>query len=523
MLIDANLLPAGVNLRADVVVVGAGPAGLTVAQDLSAAGLHVLVAEAGDRHHSRRSDDALRGECVGRAFPLVTSRQRGFGGTSGHWTSETGLRVRPLDADDLAPSAARPGHSWPFGRDDLDAYYPRALEGIGIDSADAPQRWKFEGREVPRSDGGPHLAGFQFARHDVFTDRFADVTASRRIRLVLNATISSLPVVDDGATVACAVATAGGVRFVATTFVLAAGAIENARILLDSPGRTGAGLGNESDNVGRYFMDHLSFDCAILDHDRATRLDLSAFRELDDEAGRKQQAMLWLGEPLMRSEGLLNAAFWITESPVGYHSPGVSAARSLRQAGRSGHRGDVLRHALRTAAGARDVAELAARSATRRGGRQVGLRILAEQAPRRDSRVMLSDERDRTGMRRVKLDWRISEVDLDSIRGHTALMCAMLTDGGQLRVRQVFDPADDGPPVMTNYHHLGSTRMHASPREGVVDANLKVHTVSNLYVAGGSVMPTGGYVNPTLTILALAHRLADRLLADRAPTGASTP
>src|SRR3954452_25394829 len=118
MLIDATTLPDGATLRGDVVVVGAGPAGITVAKRLATSGRHVVVLEAAARHHAKTDDDGLRGMCSGNPFPLVASRHRGFGGTSTHWTAATGLRVRPLDLVDFDGRAGRP-ESWPFGRREL--------------------------------------------------------------------------------------------------------------------------------------------------------------------------------------------------------------------------------------------------------------------------------------------------------------------------------------------------------------------------------------------------------------------
>ena len=101
MLIDGRLMPSGGTLRAAVAVIGAGPAGITVTRKLAAAGIDVLLLEAGDRQHGRADDDPLQGVGSGVPFPLVTSRRRGFGGTSSHWTPATGLRVRPLDEIDF--------------------------------------------------------------------------------------------------------------------------------------------------------------------------------------------------------------------------------------------------------------------------------------------------------------------------------------------------------------------------------------------------------------------------------------
>ncbi len=147
--------------------------------------------------------------------------------------------------------------------------------------------------------------------------------------------------------------------------------------------------------------------------------------------------------------------------------------------------------------------------------------IRAEQAPNPLSRIILSNERDALGMHRIALDWRMSDIDKYSIK---RLMCALENELHRLSLGTV-EPAawldDDSKcwetdPLVSNhaiggYHHMGTTRMATTPSKGVVDEDCRVHGVENLYIAGSSVFPTGGWANPTLTILALAIRLADRI------------
>lgn len=530
MLIDGQLLPYGTMLRSTVVVVGAGPAGLTVAQELAAAGIDVMVVEGGGRHHTKADDDALRGEGVGEPFPMVMSRRRGFGGTSGHWTPETGLRVRPLDEMDFEARPVRPDASWPFGRSTLDPYYARAHAQVDVRSDYGAARWYSDAHPTPLTwPGGPELAMFQFADHDTYVRRFDEIAASPGIDLVLNSTISTMDLAADGDTVTSAgVVCRDGNEFKVEgqVFVLAAGGIDNARILLSSPGRTGNGIGNENDNVGRYFMDHLSVDCGVLDAIGTTPLDVTTFVESNDDTGQKYQPMLWLGDERIRQENLLNAAFWVYESDPAYLSRGVSAARSFRASLRSRPVRNAGTHLLDMVRGSPDIAAYGLRTALRRPNaeRSVSLRIMAEQLPDRDSRVLLSDNRDALGRRRVCLDWRVSSTDLDMMRRHRELLVEMLRSRGVAQVRDEFDPGSaHGAPVMTNFHHMGSTRMHVDPAQGVVDAELRVHTTRNLYVAGSSVFPAGGYLNPTLTIIALSCRLADTVRSALDPVRVQPP
>jgi choline dehydrogenase-like flavoprotein len=174
------------------------------------------------------------------------------------------------------------------------------------------------------------------------------------------------------------------------------------------------------------------------------------------------------------------------------------------------------RLALRTALHAGDIFQAGRRKLARRSvvdTDRVEMVGYFEQAPNRDSRIVLSDDRDALGLRKVRMDWRLSAIDQASIRGAADLISADVAT----RFECEFEPADwlrDAsavPRVHGTAHHIGTTRMAESPAAGVVDTQCKVHGVDNLYVAGSSVFPTGGWAFPTLTIVALALRVADEL------------
>jgi choline dehydrogenase-like flavoprotein len=517
MLIDGRAVPVHSTLRADVVVIGAGPAGITVAEELAGAGRHVVLVEAAGRHHGRADDDALDGDGSGEPFPLQRSRHRGFGGTSTHWTPATGLRVRPLDTVDFPARPCRPEDAWPFGMEQLAPDYERAYRSIGLDPANDPHRWFGGDSPTPLAwPGGPQLAMYQFAPHDCFTERFDRVHRTALIDLMLGATVCQLePGSDDDSVHRAVIVTAGGRRFflAAGVFVLACGGIDNARVLLNSPGRHGCPIGNEHDNVGRYFMDHLSVDTGVIVPTGSIDVASAIFRE-QRTAGDRYQAMLWLGDDIIEREGIANAAFWVEDVDPLYRSRGVGAARALRAAINGRPRRHVAAHATRAIRGAPSILAHAVRRVARNGPRDTAMRILTEQLPNRDSQIRLSPRRDALGMPRVDVDWRISGSDLDVIVAHQDLLGRLLADRGVATLTERFDPRSHPSPIMSNYHHLGTTRMHGDPRWGVVDSDGRVHSTSNVYIAGGSVFPTGGYLNPTLTILALAFRTA-RAIAER--------
>jgi choline dehydrogenase-like flavoprotein len=139
------------------------------------------------------------------------------------------------------------------------------------------------------------------------------------------------------------------------------------------------------------------------------------------------------------------------------------------------------------------------------------LENMSEQVPNPDSRITLSSDKDRLGLNRVRLDWRLSPIDIESAIRTQEILDQEFRHAGLGRLFSRLK--DETPPMRISggWHHMGTTRMHVDPKKGVVDENSRIHGMSNLYVAGPSVFPTGGYANPSLTIVALAVRLADHI------------
>jgi choline dehydrogenase-like flavoprotein len=146
------------------------------------------------------------------------------------------------------------------------------------------------------------------------------------------------------------------------------------------------------------------------------------------------------------------------------------------------------------------------------------LRIASEQALNPESHVRLIDAVDRFGWRRVALDWRLSDVDLRTVRT-AALETGKIfakRDLGRIKllpwvVDETAAPPKIGEDEVIGCHHMCTTRMSADPRHGVVDADCRLHAVENLYLGGSSVFATAGHSNPTYTIVQLALRLGEHL------------
>jgi choline dehydrogenase-like flavoprotein len=139
------------------------------------------------------------------------------------------------------------------------------------------------------------------------------------------------------------------------------------------------------------------------------------------------------------------------------------------------------------------------------------LNHMTEQVPNPDSRIRLSGEKDRLGRNRIQLDWRLSGIDVRSIIRSQEIIDEQLRKAGLGQLQITMQDESNTQGVQGGWHHMGTTRMHADPKQGVVDTDCRVHGISNLYIAGPSVFPTCGYANPVLTIVALSIRLADKI------------
>ncbi|MFC6671847.1 GMC oxidoreductase [Marinobacterium aestuariivivens] len=278
-------------------------------------------------------------------------------------------------------------------------------------------------------------------------------------------------------------------------FVLACGGIENARILLLSNRVARAGLGNQYDRVGRFFMDHPMVQRSARVFTREPVRIKALFEPIEKE---DQRALAGLcPTPLsQRTRRILNCSATFTRAP----DPRAGTDRDAWPA-------DLEKERITLMADLDD--------GRLQQGAFFNLTTRSEQAPNPDSRITLSHERDALGLNKVLLDWRLTELDFQTIRISLELIGEELgrLGLGHVQLADWLTTNQVNWPDSLNWgsHHMGTTRMADNPKEGVVDRNCRLHSVTNLYIAGSSVFTTSGYMNPTLTIVALALRLADHL------------
>jgi choline dehydrogenase-like flavoprotein len=420
-----------------------------------------------------------------------------------------------LDPWDFESRDWVPDSGWPITADALEPFYRRAESWLGIpERASDEQAWRRFGLVPPAFDPArlTHKSAVYSPHPDVGAFYRTAFEEAANVRVLLHATAARIDGRHGGRVAEeLELRSLGGRvgRVRAGTFVLCGGGIENARLLLLS------GLGDEHDVVGRYLQDHPTVWADV----RSDRPEaLQAFYGRLGRGKVRYVPRVRLSWEAQRRHQVLNAV----ATPIYDYreTPGMAAARELssalqerRRPARLG-RGEVygaLRQLDRVAvAGYRRFARGRPSPKPVRGTR---LQILCEQGPNRDSRVVLSPDHDVLGLPKAKVDWRLSELERRTARVVTDILDDELSRLGLGKVAALEWLDGDGwaGGFEDAYHPSGTTRMSADPAKGVVDSNCRVHGVPGLYLSGSSVFPTGGYANPTLTILALALRLADHL------------
>jgi len=501
MLVDRSALSAGQTLDADLVVIGAGAAGITIARQLANTATRVLLVEGGGYEPSERSQ-ALYAMAMDDRYAkndreknyATRERLRFFGGTTNHWAGW----CRPLEPEDFGARAWVPDSGWPLTFDELRPWYEQAQPILGLarfaDQVGAPP---------------DHQVGlgadfttrrFHFSHPPTrFGPRYkAELEAAPNVQVLLEANVLRLHASADKARVERAsVQLEDGPRIdvAGRAFVLATGGLENPRVLLLSEEES-PGAFNRHDLVGRYFMEHphdsragqLAF---ALDADEQALRRIYVPRPKDADGMRRKH--LWFLTPeTQQREQLLQASLEVRKSKRVTDGKLAQAVDSLLTTQRS------LGDAPSTARG-------------------VLLWTRCENAPRRDSRVYLGDETDRLGLRKGRIAWRLGELEARTVRWTLERFAARMGATSKGRVRIDVDRDEPFRKTWGGAHHMGTTRMADDPTRGVVDRDCKVHGLDNLWVGGSSVYPTSGVSNPTFTLTALALRLADHLKGVLAP------
>jgi choline dehydrogenase-like flavoprotein len=507
---DARELENNSIIEGDICIVGAGAAGISIALQWANSPYKVILLEGGGFEYDDRIQELYNGKITGHPYyPMKASRLHYFGGSTGHW----GGMCSTFDDIDFTKRDWVENSGWPIGRQSIADFYPKAHDILDL----GPYEWSIDYWQkanpafvpLPLDKNVIWNKMWYFSPPTRFGQKYKDaVLNTKNIQLFTYANVVDITATDNIAaikqvTVKNYADKQHTVR--AKYFVIACCAIQNARLLLSCNKQVSWGLGNDNDIVGRYFMEHIEISSGELWLKHTDPLLLYKYKT---EAGAKVRAELAISPQKQKELKVLNAS--VSLMPLAISDKAIPSVKLWSN--------DDPRKSLDSFKkySAFDKRNFLERMLYKSIFQSYGLFTRAEQLPNPSSRVILSDEKDELGMPRANLNWALSPIDKKTVFTINNLIGQQVGAAGIGRVKLkdwLADKKDSALPDFTSggWHHIGTTRMSDNPKEGVVDANCKVHGIDNLYIAGSSCFPTGGTVNPTLTVVAISLRLADHL------------
>jgi choline dehydrogenase-like flavoprotein len=546
MMFDTSELPNGQLLRAQVCIIGAGAAGITLALELIDSGLDVLLLESGGRSVEESTQALYAGSVEEERLhsPPDRYRQRRFGGTTTIW----GGRCMPFDRIDFEARDYVPHSGWPIDYDTLAPFYPRANQLCEAG------RFAYRTGEAFSRPLRPMLEGFQSEHFTTDTlERFSCPTdfgaryghkleAARNVRVMLHANVTKLQLNSAGNRVeALTVRNLEGKQFnvQADQFVIATGGLEVPRLLLANREVQRNGIGNDHDVVGRFYMCHLAGTVGAIKVERPLSSVYHGYDVADE--GTYCRRRFALTAPIQRRDRIGNFVARLHHPRITdpAHRNGILSLLFLSKffipyeyrirlhGSEPTTFGVAARHVANVLTGPFDAAGFAwhmlrdRRLADRKfpsiiiksKANLYSLDFHAEQEPNPQSRITVGAEVDALGMPKAHVDWRYTPGDVATVTRAIELLATDFRASGLGR----FDyKPEELEAEMTRYgayggHHLGTARMGTDPKSSVVDPEGRVHSVDNLFISSAATFPTSSQANPTLTVVALALRLAQHL------------
>lgn len=516
--IDTAKRDTQADVQTDVVIVGAGAAGITLARSLARARFNVVLLESGGLELEAATQSLFQGEVRGiKYYDLAACRLRYFGGTTNHWAGF----CRPYTHDAFAGRPDLGVPAWPINENDLNPYIAKAAADLGLDMKgfelqEQARRLGVNPDDLPDAHTRELVSQVYQLTHHVRQGKYWKdaLLAQKNLQIYLHANVTRINLAADGKRVESLSVRAVGqpaFKLRARIYVLATHGIESARLLLDSNDVHKQGIGNQFDHVGRYFMEHPKMTSGRL---VPSKRFLSMYN-----GGNAHQVMrninIGLSKEVMLREGVLD--YYCRFLPVPAHQKTQDAAQQLRDAFWKPADARALR-ALNKLVGDLPAtfdylfARWQSRLDEASDSIELELDQRIEQAPNPLSRITLSNERDALGCRKAILNWHFNELDYKTYATGQRILVSELTRLGWGRfIAPPLSPKGIDSLVLGNRHHIGTARMSAKPQDGVVNTDLRVHSVENLFVTGSAIFTNGGHAVPTMIIMAFAMRLAEHL------------
>jgi len=524
MLIDLEKRDAPTIFDCDVCVIGSGAVGLVIAVNLASRGRRVVLLEGGGVGLEQRSQDLYRIVSVGHPFKgLNSSRFRVLGGTTTFWGGQV-IPINPIVFEE------RPWVSdsrWPITKEMLDPYFLEAYKVVGLSDVelDDAKVWCRLGFQPAKLDHDLEFTLTRWVPKRNFARLFKrNIDGQGRLTVVVHANMTHFSTDETNCRVSEVHAqTIAGKKMTvcAGSNVLACGAIENARLLLQPLRQEKRASWSDNRWIGRGFVDHLDSTAGTVNI-----LDLTKFHELFDTihlGGVMYYPKIRLSSAVQRREKLVDiSAQFLYDTRYTEHLENIKLfCRSILDGRIPDNILSIPGHFLSVAKVSLPLIKryLREHRSFKPSDANVRLQLYCEQIPIADSVIRISSqERDALGMYCSEIDWKINGAEVKTFATFARRIRDALGRRGLAHVYLDPDLDREDPAFFAKVHdanhQMSTTRMAQGPQDGVVDVNLRVHGTKNLYVAGASVFPTTGFANPTFTAIALGLRLCEHLAGD---------
>ncbi|HEY2350231.1 MAG TPA: GMC family oxidoreductase [Puia sp.] len=555
MIIAPKKYSSGTVIETDICIIGGGPAAISLALSFLNHHSKIIILTGGSWKEKPRHRELNRGiiDPPGSHEPLEENRRRVFGGGTAVW----GGRCVPFDPIDFEKRSWIPHSGWPVSYTQVEQYFERSLQFCEAGENNFDARVVFPGKNpeiIPGMDN-EDLVSYKLERWSAptrFALRYKHIFKSNRdIDIYLDAHVTNINVETQTDKVDSVRVVIGEseIKVKAGRFILAAGGIENPRLLLSSKSAFHPnGIGNQHDNVGRYYMCHLMGTFGAVDP--FNRKEILFPFELDQQAIYCRRRW-WLTPKVQKQDHIANGILYLN-GPINVkdHKEATESAVILAKSFSSVLKGrspkaiftnlkqafkDLNEHLIFTLKNSHEVIPFFLNIGIKRiTNRRLPIRLPSikskwlfvcfqtEHVPNPQSRISLSKEKDRLGMPLPLVKVAFTELDIQTVISAYKIFFERFNklNKGNISYKEDeirLNVMEEINNFSSRAHHLGTTRMSDNPENGVVDSNCKVHGMSNLYIAGSSVFPTGGHANPTLTLIALTLRLADHLKKNNLP------
>jgi choline dehydrogenase-like flavoprotein len=518
MIVDLNVSQEIRLPSFDLCIVGSGAAGLAIASEMLATSLKVVLLESGGMELEPQSQFLYNAEISGLPHPGTTlGRFRVCGGSTTKW----GGQALPLMPSDFEHREWVSHSGWPISFDQLGPYYSRACRFLLVDQMNLDSDlFEYLRTSAPAVDST--RVWYHFSKwspkpsvREIYLPR---ISGSDRCTLVLHANVTDIALEQNFDRVgAIEVRSLAGNRATvrARAVVLCAGGIETARLLLANRRQHTNGIGNQHDLVGRFFQDHPNAMVGWLKN--ADGPKVQRYFNVFHKRGLKYSVRLTATSRWQRENQALSTSMgviFVQENGVLQDLKDCYVAMRDRQVNRTVLR-KLLRAAGHSSAAMSSIWHYFVKGRSYVPGARLQICLTCEQEPNPESRVLLSSKTDSLGIRQANVRWQLTDLTRHTMTRFANVLCEEFPRAGlgEIALYPWFTQDTQGwaEHINDQFHHMGTARMHDSPRHGVVDCDCRVHGISNLYVGGSAVFPTSGHSNPTLTIVALCMKLSDLL------------